>query len=201
MHKHEEKTEYKVHDICEACDTLMGWFKNHLSQGCDAVNTHEAGAVVDMIKDLCEAEKDIYKAEYYKTVTKAMEENPMAFAPDFVDDYEHSDRAGYDHWRYKSGKFAPTGHGHRSGFVDTSMPRMDEVERDLKHGVAYRDYENQRRYYSETHDVKDKQKMDEHAKEHILDTAETISEIYRAADPTLKQEIKTELQRLVAQMV
>ena len=49
------------------------------------ISTEEAGKVVDMIKDLAEAEEKCWKACYYKTVVEAMEEEsgrrPMGYMP------------------------------------------------------------------------------------------------------------------------
>lgn len=200
MHK---EIESKVNDICGACETLIEWVKADIAKGNECFDVNVTGPAVDMIKDLCEAEEKLYKAKYYEIAAKAMEENPLAFAPDFVQDQIQNDRAGYDHWRYGSGRFAPTGHGHRSGYTEFPhhMPEMEHMERELQHGVPYRDYMMRRKYYTEQHRPEDKHMMDEHAKQHVLDTAETVAEIYKAADPDLKRDIKAELQKLVAQMV
>lgn len=200
--------EHKVNDICGACETLIEWVKADIAKGNECFDVNVTGPAVDMIKDLCEAEEKLYKAEYYKIAAEAMEKDPMAFAPDFIQDQIQNDRAGYDHWRYpSSGRFAPTGHGSRMGFTESSammphhMPDMEHMERELQHGVPYRNYMASRKYYTEQHRPEDKHMMDEHAKQHVLDTAETVAEIYKAADPDLKRDIKAELQKLVNQMI
>ena len=98
----------KAKKICEMKDELISQVKPMISQGvfCEGVDGMAVGQVVDMIKDLCEAEKDIHKACYYKTVVEAMddaEENKE----DFVEmmgkaaimaafNGEDNDRMGYD---------------------------------------------------------------------------------------------------------
>ena len=55
-------------DICEMKETLIALVKTEFSNGLESVDTHEAGEIIDMIKDLCEAEKDISEARYYKSM-------------------------------------------------------------------------------------------------------------------------------------
>lgn len=45
-----------------------------------SVDTEELGEVIDMIKDLAETKKDLYKASYYDSVVKAMSRTPVAAA-------------------------------------------------------------------------------------------------------------------------
>lgn len=190
-------------DICHMCDTLVEWTRAELTNGKECINTHEIGEGIDMIKDLCEAKEKLYKAEYYRIAAEAMLDDPMSFAPEYVQDQIQNDRAGYDHYRYGSGRFAPKGHGHRVGYTPTPhhMNDMEYMANELKHGVPYKEYMTHRRYYTEQHKPEDKHMMDEYAKQHVLDTAETVAEIYKAADPELKRDIKMELQKLVNQMV
>lgn len=97
--------EKKLHDISEMKNKLIDWMKEEIDKGKICVDTKEAGEVIDMIKDLAEAEKDIEKACYYKEMTKLLkeesEEGPM----------------GYNNRRYSSGQYAPKGRGHISGYV------------------------------------------------------------------------------------
>lgn len=115
-----EEMKKKASEICEIKNILITATKEHLNGGIQGVNTHEMGQVVDMIKDLCEAEEKVYKACYYKAVVEAMkeeEEREEMLAKMGMSGNDNG-RMGYDHWRYDSGRFAPTGHGHRSGYVD-----------------------------------------------------------------------------------
>ena len=42
------------------------------ARGIDRINVEETGELVDMVKDLAEAEESCWKASYYKAVTEAM---------------------------------------------------------------------------------------------------------------------------------
>lgn len=89
--------------------TLMCWLEGETAKGQKCFDVEAAGQVADMIKDLAEASEKCVKAKYYETVTKAMEE--------YGDEEDGSERYGYDNYRYASGRFAPKGHGHRSGYM------------------------------------------------------------------------------------
>lgn len=105
----------KAQEICGLKDRIYKYTDSAIS--CDQVDIAQAGQLVDMIKDLCDAEKNIYKAAYYCAVTKAMKEYDGGDYP--MDD---EGRMGYDHWRTSSGRYAPKGTGHwtpihgRSGY-------------------------------------------------------------------------------------
>lgn len=90
--------EAKVKPICSMMEKLTEWSKCELDKGKDCVDTKEMGEVIDMIKDLAEAEEKCIKAAYYKTIAKAMKEEEMG-------------RMGYDNWRTSSGRFANKGTG------------------------------------------------------------------------------------------
>lgn len=142
----------KAKKICEMKDELICQVKPMISQGvfCEGVDGMAVGQVVDMIKDLCEAEKDMYKACYYKTVVEAMddaEEN----REDFIEmmgkaaimaafNGEDNDRMGYDNWRYSSGRFAPKGSGHYAGYTDPKM--MKKAYPDYYENPNMRNIEN-----------------------------------------------------------
>lgn len=120
MHKVVEHTK----SLCEMTEKLVTATKAEFEKGIDQVDTCEAGKVVDMIKDLCDAQEKLWKACYYATVVTQMEEakeDGMEEMPDMPMSWMlPNDRAGYDSWRYSSGRYAPKGHGHyvgRHGFT------------------------------------------------------------------------------------
>lgn len=103
----------KLEDITKIKERLIECTKAKLDEGIEKVDTEELGEVTDMIKDLAEAEEKCWKACYYKEMVMGMKEG------------EDGERAGYDNWRYSSGRFAPTGRGHYSpGY--TPMHMMDD---------------------------------------------------------------------------
>lgn len=101
----------KAEKICEMKDRICQITQEAVNN--DQSNVGMVGDLVDMVKDLCEAEKDIWKACYYKSIVEAMER-----------DGEENERAGYDNYRYASGRFAPKGHGHRMGYSIPYDPRV-----------------------------------------------------------------------------
>lgn len=115
----------KVKKICSLKDELICQVSPYIDQGvfCKNVDGHGVGEVIDMIKDLCDAEKNIYKACYYKTVVEAMkeskEEEEMACKMGMM--RGEDGRMGYDNWRYSSGRFAPKGSGHYVGYTYPKM--------------------------------------------------------------------------------
>ena len=52
-------------------DTLVDAQKVELAKGVDSADTEESGKVIDMIKDLAQAQKYCWEACYYKTLMAA----------------------------------------------------------------------------------------------------------------------------------
>ena len=51
-----------MESVCSMMETLVDAFKGELAKGIESVNTHEAGEVTDMIKDLAETKRNLYEA-------------------------------------------------------------------------------------------------------------------------------------------
>lgn len=104
-----------IHDMLERLVTLAD--AEFSSKGKD-VNTQEMGAVVDMIKDLCDAEMLCYKKCYYEKIVEAMEEeeekDELMLKMMIEEHGEAEGRAGYDRWRNSKGRFDRKGHGHET---------------------------------------------------------------------------------------
>lgn len=64
-----------IDKICKMKDKLCEYAHQQMQQGLDRVDTHEMGAVIDMIKDLAEAERSCVEADYYESVVEAMEDS------------------------------------------------------------------------------------------------------------------------------
>lgn len=107
----------RIHDMKES---LTEWAKEEIGKGKTCVDTKEMGEVIDMIKDLAEAEKCCYEAKYYCHINEAMEEEKK--------EMEKGGKpwmAGYDSWRFpSSGRFAPTGSGRRYGYMPWYDPMI-----------------------------------------------------------------------------
>ncbi len=213
----EEAKKYSE-KLCEMKDKLLCAAKSELERGVQNVNTHEMGAVIDMIKDLAEAEEKCWKACYYKTIVHEMHE---------YEEHEGEDRMGYDHWRYSSGRFAPSGKGHRSGyrptedidpwmraegFGDTTHPggshggsSKDEGMHRMgyigsERGDRYDRYTKARMGYHQSKDAMNKERMDSSAREYVVDIAESLKEVWSDADPAMRKEIKNKVMALANEM-
>lgn len=62
-----------VEKIYEAKNKILEHVSKQLEErGVENVNVNQLGMMVDMVKDLAEAEKECWEAQYYRTVTEAM---------------------------------------------------------------------------------------------------------------------------------
>lgn len=112
--------EMKVQEICALKDDILKYTKSGVT--CDQLDIAQAGQTVDMVKDLCDAEKNLWKAAYYKAVVMAMQEAEEG-------EEMYGGRMGYDHWRNSKGQYAPKGTGHWTpirGYTPT--PWMDDPD-------------------------------------------------------------------------
>lgn len=211
-----EKTKMKVFEICEMKDSLMQWAREHK----DNASIQQMGEVIDMIKDCAEAEKECWEAKYYQSIVEAMNEEKEAMK-------YGGDRAGYDHWRYSSGRFAPAGRGHYSaGYTpmvddrgsmdmdwDFKNPRMgytstsDNTDmrgsngsRGGSHMSGYHRYRTARMGYQSSGSEEDKHEMSEATKEQIMELSESVRDIWKDADPSTKKELKNHLMSLIGEM-
>lgn len=186
----------KLHDISKMKHRLIDIANLELSKSTEQIDTKELVDVVDMIKDLAEAEEKCMKACYYEHIIESMEsaENDGNMGYSNI-------RMGYDNWRYSSGRFAPKGHGHRTdnmGFNSSDYPPMMRDHHMTEDN--YQRWKDARRHYTETHDKKDKDAMDSHAKAHMADVADTLKEIMSNSDPDLQRKMKNELTNLINDM-
>lgn len=69
-----------VEMIRQTKDTVLERLDKAINEkGADRMNVQEVGMLADVVKDLAEAEKSCWEAEYYMTVTEAMEEGSMGY--------------------------------------------------------------------------------------------------------------------------
>lgn len=197
-------------EMCEMKETLVKWAKSEIERGPENVNTEEMGQVIDMIKDLAVAEEKCIKACYYEAILKEMGHEEKG-------DRAYMDRMGYDGKK----KFMPPKYREdepmadmywldnmrmgypKSGRSRDSMGRFKsgyDGGMDDRYGRPYNEYKEAKRHYTETKSSADKDEMDRHANEHVMDTIATIREIYKSADPELRTRIKGDLTKLVGEM-
>jgi hypothetical protein len=124
-----------LEDVSEAATT-------ELAKGTEQVNTKEFGDVVDMIKDLTEAEKNKWQSCYYKSIVEAMEDS------EYGEDYDWSgpdeDRMGYPRMRDSMGRYTSR-RGYRQGGRSSGRRNYDEM---MMEDPRYMDNMNDRMYYS-----------------------------------------------------
>ena len=200
----------KFDEMCEMKETLIKWAKSEIERGPENVDTGEMGQVIDMIKDLAVAEEKCIKACYYEAILKEMGHEEKG-------DRAYMDRMGYDGKK----KFMPPKYREDEPMVDMywldnmrmgypkggrsrdSMGRFKsgyDGDMDDRYGRPYNEYKEAKRHYTETKSATDKEEMDRHANEHVMDTIATVREIYKTADPELRTRIKGDLTKLVGEM-
>lgn len=167
--------EKEIDDICEIMNPIVACLKTSIGNGVMNADTNEVGAVIDMVKDLAETKRDLLESNYYKTVTEAMEKSDEA-------------RMGYRPMM------------DQKPYVDKYISGSRNAEDYSEYGAPYNEYVDARRHYTETGSMSDKTKMDKHAKEHLDQTIETVTDIWNSASPELRQKMRTDLNRLMNNM-
>lgn len=93
------------------------------------------------------------------------------------------------------------GRGGRSGNYGGSEHSENVGNRGgSRRGETYDRYRDNRRHYTDTKDLESKKKMDESMKEYMDDAMDSMKEMWKDADPQLKQTMKTELTKMIQQL-
>ena len=191
-----------------------------LEKGTENVDTCEMGQVVDMIKDLNEAE---YKAVIVKAMKKADEEKEeydKMLLRELKEEYgEDAGRRFYDHYRYSDGRFAPKGHGsYRRGYEEPPYyhitPEMyRDMDRDTHSRMYYTEtgmnesgYDRAKRTYTETKEMhrgntpEDKkakmQELERYAKSLTEDVVEMVSDMSDEEKNLLRTKMQILMQKI-----
>lgn len=175
--------EIKSGEVCGIKCKMIEALRSQVDSGIRELDTDEAGKVVDMIKDLAEA-------EYYCAVTEAMQ------SYDGGKRWYSEPMRGGDRYRDQGGRH-----------MDQSRRIGDGRERDMRdgedrdrHGRAFDEYRRDKRHYTATHSEQDRMSMRAHANEHLAETMATLREIWDDADPDLKKRMKADMTKLTAEM-
>lgn len=99
MSEIEMKIKEHTQDIAKICDMLTRSLQSHLDEGIDKADTQEAGAVVDMIKDLSIAKEKAIKGLYYAEILEAMQ------GKDYGEDYDEEGPKFYRGRSARTGRF------------------------------------------------------------------------------------------------
>lgn len=204
--------EKKMNDICEIKNRLISNAQVALQDPKITVET--MGEIIDMVKDCYEMEEKCWKACYYKELVEEMKGTG------------DSGRAGYDHYHYASGKFAPKGRGHYVGYPmnDHMMPEWDmsmgpygyprtggRMKGSNRYGYTadgmdmydmtpYDKFQESRKHYHESKNPEARKEMEQHAKDHVEETIESMQDIWDESSPELRKEMKKHLTNLVNSM-
>lgn len=188
----------KFNDICELKHQLLHYVMDEVGSGLegDPRKVSVLGEYVDMIKDLAEAEKFCQEACYYESFVETM------------DEYSDNPRMGYNPDRNAMGQYSD-GRGRnsdsdsgnrRSGYTPDWRMTEQDSDWDDRYGRPFNQFRKAKRHYTQTHSEQDREKMKEHANEHMMTSMATIREIYDNADPELKKRMKADLTKLAGEM-
>lgn len=217
---HDNDGKMTLEKICTLLDIMTDGLKSATNQGLNNLDTHEAGQVADIIKDLSEAKKNLTDAEknewescYYASIVKAMkdadergdEEDRYGYIPR---EASRMGKRGMQRDRIKRWVRDPDTFedemyeraGYTPGRKMSRDDRSSDNSSDERYGKPYREYIDSRRHYSESKSQADKDMMEMHANEHLMDVMGSIREIYKSADPDMRKRMKSDLTKLVGEM-
>lgn len=166
-----------MHRIKAMKDKLIKEAQNRMDN-LDGGSIEQMGQIIDMIKDLSEAEKACLEAEYYDTVIDAMDGEP--------DRYGYPGQGGSGGDRGGSGGGGRS--GGRSGYREPYM--MDDGE------GGRMGYRNQ--YGNFPANPKNRRRMRRSG--YSEESIENIRQMMEDADPERKRQLKRDLEELVQEM-
>lgn len=217
---HDNDGKMTLEKICTLLDIMTDGLKSATNQGLNNLDTHEAGQVADIIKDLSEAKKNLTDAEknewescYYASIVKAMkdadergdEEDRYGYIPR---EASRMGKRGVQRDRIKRWVRDPDTFedemyeraGYTPGRKMSRDDRPSDNSSDERYGKPYREYIDSRRHYSESKSQADKDMMEMYANEHLMDVMGSVREIYKTADPDMRKRMKSDLTKLVGEM-
>lgn len=113
--------------------------KSIKERGIERIDVQEAGMLADIVKDLSEAEKSCWEAEYYMAVTNAMGSGSMGYDPNT----SRSPQMGYDgmpvegyRGRDSMGRYTSRGGYQNSGYQSDGYQGRGGYHGDVMQGLA-----------------------------------------------------------------
>ena len=130
---------------------------------------------------------------------------------DGMDDYDMYDDIPYPMTGYRMGytdgnRGGNMGNSSSSGSYSgnygggNSRSGHEGMRQPSRYGESYDRYSDRRRHYHETKDADSKKQMDDSMKEYMSDVSENLREMWKDADPTLRQTMKADLTKMVQQL-
>ena len=166
-----------VEKIADLKDQMLMRMEGEISErGIENADVNTLGKIADQIKDLAEAEKSCWEAEYYRSVTEAMEDGQMGY-----DDGMGYGRGGMGYGRGSQGG-SNQGRGYRRGY-----------ERESRRGYRGQSRDSQGRYTSR----RGYRRMENYGHDDVM--AE-VRQMMMTADPQEKEQLKMQLRQMTEQM-
>ena len=130
---------------------------------------------------------------------------------DGMDDYDMYDEMPYPITGYRMGytdgnRGGNMGNSSSSGSYSgnygggNSRSGYEGMRQPSRYGESYDRYSDRRRHYHETKDAESKKQMDDSVKEYMADVMENMRDMWKDADPTLRQTMKADLTKMVQQL-
>lgn len=130
---------------------------------------------------------------------------------DGMDEYDMYDEMPYPMTGYRMGytdgnRGGNMGNSSSSGSYssnyggENSRSGYESMRQPSRYGESYDRYSDRRRHYHETKDAESKKQMDESMKEYMADVMENMRDMWKDADPTLRQTMKADLTKMVQQL-
>ena len=128
-----------VEEIKRHKDRVLAYMAKELEKyGDDRMDVAEMDKLADIVKDLAEAEKQCWEAEYYRTVTEAMDRS--GYMPEGMG--YGMGRSGYNPNRDSMGRYARRGYDHdpiqavREAMGGASTEERERMKRELRQIVG-----------------------------------------------------------------
>lgn len=182
----------KCYELCKIKDSAITWMQTAIGQGMECLDAKEVGEVADIIKDMCEAEKYIREAEYYKKVTEAMGEE--AEKPEWM-----NSMMGYTP---NPSKWNTNGRTHMPPSYGYTRPYRPYVDQEPYMNSYLNSVD--KRWYTPEPEIADgwhiKSKDEHYSSKHLDKVVDAVNDMWDDSDPELRRKIKDELTDLVSRM-
>lgn len=168
-----------VERIKETKDQILERMEQTINErGIDRVDVNEMGKLADIVKDLAEAEKACWEAEYYMSVTEAM------------DEYGYEEEMGYAQGGEGGG--SQGGSGYRRGYRKGGEGGSGQGGSGYRRGYRGQSRDSQGRYTSRRGYRRNRYGHD--------DMIQDIRDMMQNADPQEKEQLKQQLRKMTNEM-
>lgn len=179
-----------VEAIKDTKDQLLDKMQQTIDEkGIERVDVTEMGKLADQVKDLAEAEKACWEAEYYRAVTEAMEDGSMGY--DDGMGYERGGqgmgRGGRGYARGGSG-YERGGRGYRRGY-ERGGQGYEQGGRGYRRGYRGQPRDSQGRYTSR----RGYRGMESYGHDDMM---QDVKDMLMSADPQEKEQLKMQLRQM-----